>query len=77
MLKNRKIAGAFLDVVTPEPLPDDHELWGLPNTQLSMHLSGRAQEKMFQRAGSLFIENIGHYLAGDELRNKVDLNLGY
>lgn len=76
-LQAHKIMGAFLDVTVPEPLPADHILWTLPNVQLSMHLSGRAQSKMFQRSAALFLDNIGRYLRGEELRNQVDLSLGY
>ncbi|WP_439468200.1 D-2-hydroxyacid dehydrogenase [Blastomonas fulva] len=76
-LKAKSIAGAFLDVTTPEPLPADHELWTLPNVQISMHLSGRAQNRMFQRAAALFADNLGRYVRGEALVNEVDLALGY
>lgn len=76
-LKGKSIAGAFLDVTTPEPLPADHELWTLPNVQISMHLSGRAQNRMFQRAAALFADNLGRYVRGEALVNEVDLALGY
>ncbi|MEO1222541.1 MAG: D-2-hydroxyacid dehydrogenase, partial [Pseudomonadota bacterium] len=46
-LKTRSIESAFLDVTTPEPLPETHELWTLDNAHISMHLSGRAQNMMF------------------------------
>ncbi|MEM8727022.1 MAG: D-2-hydroxyacid dehydrogenase, partial [Pseudomonadota bacterium] len=48
-LQGRQIGGAFLDVTTPEPLPEDHLLWTLDNAHISMHLSGRAQNMMFIR----------------------------
>lgn len=76
-LKAKSIAGAFLDVTTPEPLPPDHELWTLPNVQISMHLSGRAQTRMFQRSAALFAENLGRFTRGETLVNEVDLALGY
>ncbi|MEO1045819.1 MAG: D-2-hydroxyacid dehydrogenase [Pseudomonadota bacterium] len=76
-LEARRIAGAFLDVTTPEPLPEDHPLWSLPNVQLSMHLSGRAQQKMFPRSAALFLRNAAAYVAGEPLENRVDLTLGY
>jgi len=76
-LKDKTIAGAFLDVTTPEPLPADHELWTLPNVQISMHLSGRAQTRMFQRAAALFADNLGRFMRGEPLVNSVDLTLGY
>lgn len=76
-LKDKSIAGAFLDVTTPEPLPADHDLWTLPNVQISMHLSGRAQSRMFQRSAALFADNLGRYVRGEPLVNEVDLALGY
>ena len=76
-LKAKSIAGAFLDVTTPEPLPADHELWSLPNVQISMHLSGRAQTRMFQRSAALFGDNLARYGRGEALVNEVDLALGY
>lgn len=30
-LKDARLAGAALDVTDPEPLPREHELWGLAN----------------------------------------------
>ncbi|MFA5969479.1 MAG: D-2-hydroxyacid dehydrogenase [Sphingomonas sp.] len=76
-LKARRIAGAFLDVVTPEPLPADHPLWSTPNTLHSMHLSGRSQTRMFQRGAALFIENLHRFLAKQPMKNVVDLAAGY
>jgi len=76
-LTRRRIAGAFLDTVTPEPLPADHPLRTTPNAILSMHLSGRSQTKMFLRAAELFVNNLKAYVAGEPLRNEVDLAAGY
>ncbi|MEM1132617.1 MAG: D-2-hydroxyacid dehydrogenase [Pseudomonadota bacterium] len=76
-LSAKRLAGAFLDVTTPEPLPTDHILWSLPNVQLSMHLSGRAQQKMFPRSAALFLRNAAAYVEGKPLENQVDLTLGY
>jgi hypothetical protein len=42
-----------------------------------MHLSGRSQTKMFQRAGALFLRNLKAYLAGAPLENAADLDAGY
>jgi phosphoglycerate dehydrogenase-like enzyme len=76
-LDARQIAGAFLDVTDPEPLPPEHPLWAAPNTIITMHLSGRAQTRMFQRAATLFLDNLTRYRAGEPLVNEVDLDLGY
>ncbi|UIJ47243.1 D-2-hydroxyacid dehydrogenase [Sphingomonas cannabina] len=76
-LEKRRIAGAFLDTVTPEPLPSDHPLWSAPNAILTMHLSGRSQTKMFLRAAELFLDNLSAFLDGRPMRNVVDLDRGY
>ncbi len=76
-LEKRRIAGAFLDVVDPEPLPDNHPLWTVPNVIHSMHLSGRSQTKMFMRAAALFLENARAFVDGLPMKNVVDLDAGY
>ncbi|MFL9839413.1 D-2-hydroxyacid dehydrogenase [Sphingomonas sp. ST-64] len=76
-LEGRQIAGAFLDVVAPEPLPADHPLWTAPNVLHSMHLSGRSQTKMFMRAAALFLKNAEAFVAGTPMTNVVDLDAGY
>jgi phosphoglycerate dehydrogenase-like enzyme len=76
-LESGSIAGAFLDTVSPEPLPADDPLWSAPNCLHSMHLSGRSQSGMMQRAAALFVENLAAYCAGRPMRNVVDLSAGY
>lgn len=76
-LNERRIAGAFLDPTNPEPLPSDHPLWSAPNCMITMHLSGRSQTKMFQRAAALFLDNLTAYRAGRALENVADLDAGY
>jgi phosphoglycerate dehydrogenase-like enzyme len=76
-LKSRSIEGAFLDVTTPEPLPETHELWTLDNAHISMHLSGRAQNMMFIRSAERFLENLQKYLRGEPVAPIFDPKLGY
>jgi phosphoglycerate dehydrogenase-like enzyme len=77
VLEAGRIAGAHLDVTDPEPLPPDDPLWDAPNAVITMHLSGRAQTRMFQRAAALFLDNLARYRSGEALINEVDLDLGY
>ncbi len=76
-LREEKIEAALLDVTDPEPLPQDHPLWELGNAQVTMHLSGRAQTKMFQRSADRFIENLERWHKGDPVQPQLDLELGY
>ncbi|HET9512129.1 MAG TPA: D-2-hydroxyacid dehydrogenase [Sphingomonas sp.] len=76
-LTARRIAGAFLDTVSPEPLPAGHPLWTAPGVIHSMHLSGRSQTRMFRRGAELFLRNLSAFLAGNPLQNRVDLDAGY
>ncbi len=76
-LKGKKIGGAFLDVTTPEPLPEDHELWTLDNAHITMHLSGRAQDKMFIRSAERFLDNLEKYRRGEPIGPIFDPKLGY
>ena len=76
-LHSGKLGGAFLDPTNPEPLPADHPLWTAPNCMISMHLSGRSQTKMFQRAAALFLRNLAAFRAGTPMENVADLDRGY
>ncbi len=76
-LQARQIGGALLDVTTPEPLPSDDALWGLENTQITMHLSGRAQSKMFVRSAERFVANCHRYVSGEPLAPLFDPRRGY
>jgi len=76
-LKAKSIGGAFLDVTTPEPLPADHELWTLDNAHITMHLSGRAQDKMFVRSAERFLDNLDKYRRGEPIGPIFDPKLGY
>lgn len=76
-LQHGIIGHAFLDVVTPEPLPADHPLWNIDNAHISMHLSGRAQTKMFIRSAERFLSNLDRWKKGETLMPQVNLALGY
>jgi phosphoglycerate dehydrogenase-like enzyme len=76
-LEGGQIAGAFLDVTTPEPLPTDDPLWTAPNCTVTMHLSGRSQTSMFRRGAERFAANLRRYLAGEPLEHVVDVTRGY
>jgi phosphoglycerate dehydrogenase-like enzyme len=70
VLKERKIAGAALDVFWQEPLPPEHPFWGLDNLILTPHVGGVADIYLKQAVG-IFKENLRRYVRG-ERRNLVN-----
>ncbi|HUB34683.1 MAG TPA: D-2-hydroxyacid dehydrogenase [Bryobacteraceae bacterium] len=75
-LKEGWIAGAGLDVTTPEPLAPDAPLWDCPNTVMTCHTSGFAPQRRIRQM-SLIAENVRRYAAGLPLLNVVDKARGY
>ena len=75
-LKERKIAGAALDVFPEEPLPSDSPLWKLPNVLITPHISGITSH-YDERAVEMFSANLHRYLAGQPLFNRIDPERGY
>ncbi|HUP87191.1 MAG TPA: D-isomer specific 2-hydroxyacid dehydrogenase family protein [Acidimicrobiales bacterium] len=75
-LRNGVIGGAGLDVTEPEPLPDDHPLWALPNVIITPH-TANTQEMARPLLGARITENVRRFAAGEELIGPVDGSLGY
>ncbi|HET6671854.1 MAG TPA: 2-hydroxyacid dehydrogenase [Agromyces sp.] len=59
-----------LDVTDPEPLPEGHPLFALPNVLISPHVGG-ASTAMMPRMARLLRDQIERMLRGDEPRNVV------
>ena len=76
-LRERRIAGALLDLTDPEPLPPEHELWRLENAHITMHRAGRPTPASRRRAADRFVINCERYLSGEPLEARVDLRRGY
>ena len=70
------IAGAALDVVDPEPLPDDHPLWTHPRALITPHVASPDAVAARALAG-LVGENVARLIAGREPLSVVDLARGY
>ena len=74
-LENDEIYGAALDVVTPEPLPDDAPILHMSEKAmdkiiLTPHVAGMTDED-FERMNLMSIKAIQRALAGEEPINKV------
>jgi phosphoglycerate dehydrogenase-like enzyme len=75
-LRERRIAGAALDVFATEPLPQDSPLWDLPNVLVTPHavaLSARENERIVE----LFVANLRRYLDGEPLAKVVEPGVFY
>jgi len=75
-LEKKQIAGAGLDVTEPEPLPEGHALWKLPNCLISPHVGGQSPEAM-DRQWRLWRENVRRFAIGEPLLCVVDKERGY
>ncbi len=75
-LKEKWIAGAALDAFARQPLPEDSELWRLPNVIISPRIGGLTAQK-WSLLLPIFVDNLKRFIASEPLRNVVDKELGY
>jgi phosphoglycerate dehydrogenase-like enzyme len=69
-LRWNDIAGATLDVTDPEPLPEDHPLWGMENVTVTPHNAGYTPE-YFDRRVDILANNATKLDGDGELENRV------
>lgn len=75
-LRERRIAGAALDVFEKEPLPPDHPLWDMDNVLMSAHMAGDFigwREALSRQ----FLDNLARWQDSERLHNIVDKARGY
>lgn len=70
------IGGAALDVTDPEPLPDGHPLWALPNAIITPH-TGNTKAMARPLLGARITENVHRYANGEPFIGLVDVEAGY
>jgi phosphoglycerate dehydrogenase-like enzyme len=75
-LENNVIGGAALDVTAPEPLPEDHPLWALPNCIVTPHV-GNTPEMAVPLLSSRITENVKRFINDEDLIGLVDVRNGY
>lgn len=74
--KEKRIAGAVLDVFRQEPLPASHPFWTSEGIIVLPHIGG-GHPKRDQVVARLFVDNLERFLDGKPLRETVDRAAGY
>lgn len=75
-LGSGRLAAAGIDVVDPEPLPADSELWDLDNVIITPHVGAQSPYRVASTV-ELFCENLIRFQRGSVLINQVDKHLGF
>jgi phosphoglycerate dehydrogenase-like enzyme len=75
-VKQKKIAGALLDVFRQEPLPSDHPFWTAEGIIVLPHIGG-PHPRRDSFVARLFVDNLRRFLDGEPLKEVVDRAAGY
>jgi phosphoglycerate dehydrogenase-like enzyme len=75
-LQSGSIKGAGLDVTEPEPLPNDHRLFTLPNCVITSH-SADTPEMTKPLLAERVRFNVDAFISGRPLRGVVSVGDGY
>jgi D-3-phosphoglycerate dehydrogenase len=75
-LRAGRLGGACLDVTEPEPLPDGHPLWSLPNVLITPHVANTMAmlEEAFREHVAA---NVARFARGEPLLSPIDVDRGY
>lgn len=68
-LQQRRIRAA-VDVVDPEPLPEEHPLWSAPNLLITPHIASDSSRTL-ERAFRLASEQVSRFVRNEPLHNVV------
>lgn len=75
-LQHGVIGGAALDVTEPEPLPEGHPLWTMPNCIITPHV-GNTPAMAVPLLSERITTNVRRFEEGEELVGPVHVDLGY
>lgn len=75
-LRQGQLGGAGLDVTDPEPLPEGHPLWTMPNTIVTPHTSSTPEQSR-RLAFDRIVANVRRFAAGRPLLGAIDPARGY
>ena len=76
-LKKNELAGAILDVFTPEPIELRSKFWDTPNLIITPHVSSDDGESYIRLTLESFMKNLELFINNKPLVNQVDKKLGY
>lgn len=77
-LNEGRLAGAGVDVVAPEPLPEDHPLRDAKNLLLTPHVAGNMTlGHTCDLNVAMFAENLEAYVSGKPMKHVIDKKKGY
>jgi phosphoglycerate dehydrogenase-like enzyme len=71
-----RVGGAALDVIDPEPLPDDHPLWTMPQVLITPHTANPPKQKETAYAERIR-DNVARFASGRDLLGVIDPDTGY
>jgi phosphoglycerate dehydrogenase-like enzyme len=71
-LRSGHLRCAALDVFAEEPLPENSPLWEMTNVLISPH-SASTSDNENRRLTDLFCDNLRRYIAGEPMRNVLDV----
>ena len=76
-LHKNEIAGAILDVFTPEPIDKNAKIWDTPNLIVTPHVSSDDNGNYVKLTLDIFVKNLKRFIENKELLNQIDKKLGY
>jgi phosphoglycerate dehydrogenase-like enzyme len=75
-LSSGALGAAAVDVTDPEPLPDGHPLWRLPNCLITPHCAN-TPEMAVPVLTKRVVDNVGRFARGEPLLGLIDVDAGY
>jgi D-3-phosphoglycerate dehydrogenase len=76
-LSHGTIAGAALDVTEPEPLPDGHPLWSMPNCLITPHVGAGNLTAAVRLLAARVTDNVRRFGTGAPLLGLVQPPFAY
>ena len=70
MLQSGCLAAAYLDVMTPEPLPPDHPLWTTPRCYITPHTAG-GHGGEFKSLVAHFLDNFHRFIHREPMLDQI------